>query len=790
MLKNIILWIQLRLQPGSAQQVQNALNQATNATQAVQNVGALNTAFGGLGRLIDQIGKKLLLYFGGRAIFRFFEDSIMLFARFDQKLQQSIAILDNVDARMRKMMGETAKQLAVELNIPAEQLAEGYYFLASAGLSADQALKALPITALFAKAGMLDMAKATELLTQSVAALGYSSKDSTVQMAGMVRFADIISLAAAKSQATIAELATSFTNKAGNSLRLFNKDVEEGAAVLAVFANQGVKGAVAGERLDMFMRQATQAAVKHAKVFEQYGIRIFDDAGKMRSFADIADDLTKALGHLSDEQQVIALQQLGFQVRSVFAVKAFIGQADAIREYERELRSASGYTKQVAEKELDTPIERWGQFQKKIENVRMEIGEAFIPTLIHLGETLGDENNPDSIIAQLKAFAIYLDKNPQIIEGLGAAINWLVAKPLKFLWRAFDDVTDLAIILGGSALFLVAEAFNLISIASYMALKAVGSFINLISGGYFHELDDFAEMLHKVQDHINDFANGTAKTVGNAVNSLIHKDLQDWMDETNPEPGKNSYRRKRLIDDISSTGAARQNTPKKDGRAPNIESDEERKKREKFEAEVERERQKRIAAEAEEQERRYEARMKKIRRIGEHTADALADAFSMFYSVITEGSGRTVDAFEAMGRAMVSAMVLPMSEYFMLKARENFILSAEAIAMAFKAAGNPFTVGLVAPLLEAAERHAAVGAMWAALGGVSGSVGSGLVGHAHGMNRTDNASEQRTDDSRRQGPDIHIHIDGIDPKNARHQKLVGDTIEEWAERTGGTIIID
>lgn len=909
-LRDIVLWIQAKLHPQSAQQVQaqlqQALQQGTNPQQAQQNIGAIGSALNGLGNIINRVGKLFLVYFGGRAIVRFFEDSIMMFARFDQKMQQSIAIMDKVDAAMREKMGNRARQVAKELNIDATTLAETYLFLAQAGLNAAQAFEAMPVVAVFMKAGMMDAGRAAELLAQSVAALGYQSKDPIRNLENMARVADVVALAAARSQASIQEFATAIANKAGNSLRLFSKDVEEGVAALAVMANQGIKGAVAGERLDMFLRQATQAAVKHREAFKQFGIQIFDAQGNMRNLADIAEDLTRALGNLSDEQQTIALQQLGFQVRTVHAVKGFIDQADAIREYETQLRSAAGFAKEVADKQLLTPIEQWGLFRKRVDDARMSIGEAFIPALISLGDRLGDENNPDSIVGQLKQFARYIQENPEGIEYLGDVINWLVTKPLTAFWKALDMIADALVFNVSGSLFVLAQAFNLIVIAAGLASKVVGGFLSLMTFGFVDHVDKFGDALLNLQKKIDEFAlkRGEAAIL---AGKHLRRDLMSLLTDEEQTKGKSGPR---VIDGLDNLGpGGRDKNRKGTGTIPGLVDPDTADKIEKLNKrlaemlaqhtatavdeqilkvrELEKafievfgtnlpsyvkdglaklrsaigqedaakalqqefndifkevsldeldvaklgafihkvkdlrdetekdsdawrafnklleealallgkfndEKEKQEAKEAREAEQEYERRMRKIRRIGEHTADALADAFGMFFDVLVEGSERGTDAFEALGRGILAALVGGIAEWAMLKARANFIMAAEAVAEGWKMLGDPFTAGFAAAKFASAAKLAAVGAMWAAFGGVAGAGAASLTSNAHGLNRNASAHEpgsERVDDSRRQGPDIHIHIDGVDPKNPRHQKLIGDTIEEWAELTGGTVII-
>ena len=84
---------------------------------------------------------------------------------------QSLAIMDTT-VEQQKAMQDAALQTSRTTRIGAEQSAEAYFFLASAGLNAEQSISALPQVAKFAQAGMFDMATATDLATDAQSALG------------------------------------------------------------------------------------------------------------------------------------------------------------------------------------------------------------------------------------------------------------------------------------------------------------------------------------------------------------------------------------------------------------------------------------------------------------------------------------------------------------------------------------------------------------------------------------------------------------------------------------------
>lgn len=297
-------------------------------------------------------------------------------ADFDAALTTSTAIMGDLSDTMRKDLKNAAIEVSKVVDFSAKQAAEAYFFLASAGKTAAQSIGLLPLVAKFAQAGAFGLARATDLLTDAQSALGLSSKDTAEDMANMTRVSDVLVKANTLANATVAQFSESLTNKAGAALRILGKDIEEGAAVLAVFADQGLKGAASGEALNIVMRDLQRSSLKNKKAFEVAKVAVFDQNGEMRNMADIITDLDSLLEGMSDEQRRATLTTLGFQDKSIASTMALLGNADAIRTYETELRSAAGITDEVAKKQLATFWKQLGLLKNRLIAVALQ-GKGF-----------------------------------------------------------------------------------------------------------------------------------------------------------------------------------------------------------------------------------------------------------------------------------------------------------------------------------------------------------------------------------------------------------------------------
>ena len=327
---------------------------------------------------LNAMGRKFGL--AGGAITAFSGLSLKSFAGFDDALTQSLAIMEDVSDVMRKKMAQAAKDVARETRFSAKDAAESYFFLASAGLDAKQSIEALPLVAQFAQAGMFDMAQATDLLTDAQSALGLTVRDDVAaNMRNMVRVSDTLVAANQKANATVQQFSEALTNRAGAALRALGKDVEEGVAVLAAYADQGEKGQRAGEQLNIVLRDLQKSALDNRAAFDRAGVTVFDTSGEMANLGEIIGDLEDHLAGLSDEQKRVALTTLGFQERSLSSLVTLMGTSDAIRDYEAALRDATGTTQSVAEKQLQSLAAQFDLLKSHVEVAMIDIGGAIAP---------------------------------------------------------------------------------------------------------------------------------------------------------------------------------------------------------------------------------------------------------------------------------------------------------------------------------------------------------------------------------------------------------------------------
>jgi TP901 family phage tail tape measure protein len=381
-------------------------------------------------------------------------------ADFQSAMQQSIAIMGPLDAAMRRTMEQTARDVAKTTVHSAEDAAKAYYYLASAGLDANQSIAALPKVAAFAQAGMFDMAKATDFLLNSMKALGMGSKDAAQNTRDLATISDVLVVAANKSNANIQQFAEALSNKAGAAMRAFNIPLVQGVAALAAFADQGVRGATAGEKLDIFLRDVTRAVMKHGEAWRQAGIEMYDSQGNIRNLADVIGQLEKHFEGMSAEAKIAELSHLGFQSRSQAVTLALLGTSGAMKQYQADLAKAGGATQEIADKQLQTFDAQLNLLIKSVKDLGIELGTAMLPAATRFVNEFAkpvvkqledmvkryEELSPAAQTAALGVLGIAVIAGPALLafSQIAASVSNLIT-----LYRTLAGVSGLGAMVGG-----------------------------------------------------------------------------------------------------------------------------------------------------------------------------------------------------------------------------------------------------------------------------------------------------------------------------------------------------
>lgn len=223
----------------------------------------------------------------------------------------------------------------------ASQSAEALNYLALAGYSASQSAETLPKVLNLAAAGGLDLAYASDLVTDAMAALGLETSD-------LDKYVDEMAKTSQKSNTSVSQLGEATLVCAG-TVSLTKQSMETMNAELGVLANNGIKGAEGGTHLRNVLLNLVSPTDKGAEALAAFGIEVSDSQGNVRDLNDIMTDLNAALSNLSDSDRSDVISTI-FNKTDIAAVNALLkGTGDEFDNLYAQISDCDGAAANMAE---------------------------------------------------------------------------------------------------------------------------------------------------------------------------------------------------------------------------------------------------------------------------------------------------------------------------------------------------------------------------------------------------------------------------------------------------------
>lgn len=330
----------------------------------------------------------------------------------------NVAALSKATGSDLEALTAKAREMGAATIYSASEAADALSYMALAGWNTRQMLDGIEPVLNLAAAANMDLAEASDIVTDYLTAFGLEAQD-----AG--HFADMMAEAMSTSNTTVELLGESYKNCAATAHSL-GYEVEDVTAVLATMANAGIKGGEAGTALSAIMtRLATNTGECDDKL-EEYGVQVYNSSGNIRDLSQILNEMGGIWDELTDKQQAnlvksIAGQSHYAQLQTIIAGVSTQAQAagQSFNDYASSLRSCDGAAEKMAATMQDNLKGKITIMQSALEGLGIAAYDVF------------DDTMKTSVDSATDAISMLED---QISNGdLGVSLN-----------RLAEDVDDLA----------------------------------------------------------------------------------------------------------------------------------------------------------------------------------------------------------------------------------------------------------------------------------------------------------------------------------------------------------
>lgn len=386
---------------------------------------------------------------------------------------QSVNTMDTLNALAKKMGAETA--------FSATECADALNYLALAGYDTQQMCDTLPTVLDLAAAGNIDLASASDMVTDAMSALGMGVDESE-------KMVDQMAKTASTTNTSVAQLGEGILT-IGATAKSIKGGTAELNTALGILANNGIKGAEGGTNLRNIILSLQSPTDDAAAKMEKLGVKTYDSEGNMRSMNDILGDLNASMDGMTAAQKDDIIGTI-FNKTDLAAVNSLLANTgDTWDNLQQTITDSTGSAAQMAGTQLDNLKGKITLFKSATEGAAIAIGDDLAPAAKEAVQAATDVVNAfntgglDAALKKVqevvkKLATVVTTQLPTILPDLLSGFNALLVTLVQSIGTLIPPlITTVLPILLASFLDLITQ------IASYLATAApllLGSVISAL----------------------------------------------------------------------------------------------------------------------------------------------------------------------------------------------------------------------------------------------------------------------------------------------------------------------
>lgn len=344
-------------------------------TSAENNLSSASKVLGKLNQGVNAVLKVGAAAAGAAVagMTAFAKASVQTGMEFDSAMSQVAATMGTTVDQIGDLRA-FAQEMGASTAFSATQAAEALNYMALAGYDADTSMATLPTVLNLAAAGSMDLATASDMVTDAQSALGLTMSQTTDMV-------DQMAAAASKSNTSVSQLGEAFLT-IGATARKMKGGTVELSTILGVLADNGIKGAEGGTHLRNMMLSLQNPTKEATKSLKELGVSVYDSNGDMRSMVDIFGDLQSGLAKIDDASVKDSLIFSIFNRTDFASVNALLGTStDRFDELTNAILNSKGAAEAMADTQLDNLNGDITLMKSALEGAKIALSDGLTPAI-------------------------------------------------------------------------------------------------------------------------------------------------------------------------------------------------------------------------------------------------------------------------------------------------------------------------------------------------------------------------------------------------------------------------
>lgn len=370
-----------------------------------------------------------------KAIYEFGKAAVVVGMDFDASMSKVQAVAGATGKELQTMRDQ-AIQLGADTTKSAKEVAEGQLELAKSGMSAKQAMDAIPGAISASEASGEDMAVAVNVMTSALNGFQLKASESA-------HVADVLAEAANRSKADINDMGYAF-KYAATPAKALGITLEETSAAVMIMTNAGLAGEQAGTSLRSALISLAKPTDAATKQMDALGVSITDSKGNMKPLSGIMDGLRKSTSGMGNAQKLAALSTI-FGTEAASGMLAIIDSAPGtMQKFTKSLEESDGASKKASDTMTDNLAGSVEEMMGAFESAQIAISDVFTPAVRKGVDTVADlVDGFNDLSPSAKSMVVW----GGLIVGGVLPVSFAVYK----VWRAVRSVST--VMAGAKAFF-------------------------------------------------------------------------------------------------------------------------------------------------------------------------------------------------------------------------------------------------------------------------------------------------------------------------------------------------
>lgn len=346
----------------------------TIASSFNSSVGAAQSKLSALGKAAGTAMKAAAAASAAAtaAVGAFAATSVKTGMEFDKSMSQVAATMGKTTDEIQELR-DFAQEMGATTAFSATEAADALNYMALAGYDAETSMAMLPNVLNLAAAGSIDLASASDMITDAQSALGLTLDQTNAMV-------DQMAAASSKSNTSVAQLGEAILT-VGGTAQYMAGGTQELNTVLGVLADNGIKGSEGGTHLRNMLLKLSAPTADATKLLNNLGVQVFDAQGNMRSFTEIFPELNAAMSNLTDQERLDAMATL-FNSRDIASATALLGTTtERWEELGAAIGDSAGAADQMAKTQLDNLAGDITLFKSALEGAQIALSDQLTPSL-------------------------------------------------------------------------------------------------------------------------------------------------------------------------------------------------------------------------------------------------------------------------------------------------------------------------------------------------------------------------------------------------------------------------